>query len=209
MFNEGGKLTANIGARPRPYPETALSYIPDDVWNESCSAPQCGQNANILAGGGGASAVFAKPSWQSPTLWPSLNIPNDGSRDVPDISLTAAGHDPYLCFVYSDRAATALPILRLWHVCGCSFIRGSHGSGTRNRVQLASGKASQGQADYVLYSLAGNQTYSQCNGSNLRPFCWQSVRVQRRNRGQQRCSRGKRLWRSQPTIQPAEFCSTT
>ena len=41
------------------------SYIPENVWNQSCASAQCGANANILAGGGGASAIFSKPSWQS------------------------------------------------------------------------------------------------------------------------------------------------
>jgi len=45
-----------------------------------------------LGGGGGASKLFAKPSWQSRVP----GIPNDGARDVPDVSFTGAGHDPYL-----------------------------------------------------------------------------------------------------------------
>jgi len=40
-------------------------------------------------------AGYPKPSWQT-----GLGVPNDQSRDIPDISLDAAGiHDPYLiCF---------------------------------------------------------------------------------------------------------------
>jgi hypothetical protein len=38
------------------------------------------------------SAVYPKPAWQT-----GPGIPNDGVRDVPDVSLTAAaGHDPYV-----------------------------------------------------------------------------------------------------------------
>ena len=45
--------------------------------------------------GGGASVVFAKPSWQT-----GAGVPNDNARDVPDVSLSAsADHDGY--FVYT------------------------------------------------------------------------------------------------------------
>jgi hypothetical protein len=39
------------------------------------------------------STLYAKPSWQSGT-----GVPADGKRDVPDVSLTAAGHDGYLIY---------------------------------------------------------------------------------------------------------------
>jgi subtilase family serine protease len=62
---------------------SALGYIPETVWNESTSA------VGLAAGGGGSSAFFTKPYWQTGT-----SVPNDFSRDVPDISLNAAsGHD--------------------------------------------------------------------------------------------------------------------
>ena len=64
---------------------SALSYIPETVWNES--------SANGLgSGGGGASAYFSKPAWQVGT-----GVPTDLSRDVPDVSLASAnGHDGFL-----------------------------------------------------------------------------------------------------------------
>ena len=37
------------------------------------------------AGGGGASTVFAQPSWQT-----GLGVPNNGARNVPDIALAAS-----------------------------------------------------------------------------------------------------------------------
>jgi len=47
----------------------ALSYIPENVWNDSCAGTQCGtQTPNIFAGGGGASTNFSKPSWQQGSL---------------------------------------------------------------------------------------------------------------------------------------------
>jgi pseudomonalisin len=64
---------------------SALSYIPEVAWNES------GPGQGLWASGGGASAIYTKPSWQAGT-----GVPADGKRDVPDVSLTAAGHDGYL-----------------------------------------------------------------------------------------------------------------
>jgi len=63
---------------------SALSYIPEVAWNES---PESG----LWASGGGASSIYNKPSWQTGT-----GVPADGRRDVPDVSLTAAGHDGYM-----------------------------------------------------------------------------------------------------------------
>jgi subtilase family serine protease len=64
---------------------SALSYIPETSWNES------GPGQGLWASGGGASAIYTKPSWQGGT-----GVPADGKRDVPDVALTAAGHDGYL-----------------------------------------------------------------------------------------------------------------
>lgn len=64
---------------------SALMYIPEVTWNDTNSS-------QISAGGGGASTIFGKPSWQTGT-----GVPNDGKRDVPDIALSGSnGHDPYL-----------------------------------------------------------------------------------------------------------------
>jgi hypothetical protein len=161
MFNEGANDSKYWNSNPQSI-ETALSYIPENVWNESCTEAQCGIDANILAGGGGASTFFTKPPWQSPTLWPTLNIPNDGVRDIPDVSLTAAGHDPYLLCIFGS--------------CQNNFIYFVYGTSAAapsfaGIMALVDQKlnASQGQADYTLYSLASKETFSQCNGSNGLP----------------------------------------
>jgi subtilase family serine protease len=65
---------------------SALIYIPEIVWNNTVV------NGFLSAGGGGASTLFSKPSWQV-----GVNVPDDGMRDVPDISFSASSnHDPYL-----------------------------------------------------------------------------------------------------------------
>jgi pseudomonalisin len=66
---------------------SALGYIPEVVWNESAS----NGGAGLWSSGGGASAYYSKPLWQA-----GPGVPADGKRDVPDVSLAAAGHDGYL-----------------------------------------------------------------------------------------------------------------
>jgi uncharacterized protein (TIGR03437 family) len=66
---------------------SAVSYIPETTWNDSTSG-------DLSAGGGGASILFSKPSWQT-----GPGVPADGFRDVPDISFSASpSHDAYLFY---------------------------------------------------------------------------------------------------------------
>ncbi|HET6216573.1 MAG TPA: protease pro-enzyme activation domain-containing protein [Acidobacteriaceae bacterium] len=76
-----------------PYYGTARKYIPEKPWNDSTTVNTTLTNnaaytnsrgvGNIIAGGGGSSSVYAKPAFQT-----SLT-PNDGFRDLPDVSLLA------------------------------------------------------------------------------------------------------------------------
>src|SRR5215469_9795999 len=142
---------------------TALSYIPENVWNESCSSAQCGSNANIAAGGGGKSTVVSKPNWQAGVK----NIPADGFRDLPDVSLTAAGHDPYLlCFELSCSAQGVL-----YGVSGTSAstpaFAGIMALVDAQVTTQSGGKQTRvGQANYVMYKLAASENLSQCNASS-------------------------------------------
>ena len=84
---------------------SAKSYIPEIPWNNSCAssilakvygnttgAAYCNESEsgpvqNGVGGTGGASLVYAKPSWQLTSV---LGVPNDGVRDQPDVALFAA-----------------------------------------------------------------------------------------------------------------------
>ncbi len=92
---------------------TALGYIPESTWNDSTtvdttisanvtSTNTCAtgnSTTNILAGSGGASSVYSKPSWQSGT-----GVPADGKRDIPDVSLMAGnGCDPASWLICTGR----------------------------------------------------------------------------------------------------------
>lgn len=87
QFVEGdGKYWAETNSRNGG---SALSYIPEEPLKESDSF-------GLFAGGGGASRIYLKPLWQT-----GPGVPDDGVRDTPDISLTAAGHDAYLVYFSS------------------------------------------------------------------------------------------------------------
>lgn len=159
QFNENGQNSTYWTSSNGALGLSARSYIPEDVWNESCTSAQCGSKANVSAGGGGASVFFPKPSWQSGVS----GIPNDSARDLPDVSLTAAGHDPYLlCWEGSCRPDTEGNI-QLLGVSGTSASAPAF-AGIMALVNQKTG-ARQGQANYVLYRLAAGEALSQCNAS--------------------------------------------
>ena len=67
--------------------KSANGYIPEAAWNESGAAGGSG----LLATGGGQSILFSRPPWQN-----VVGLPADNARYVPDVSLAAALHTPYL-----------------------------------------------------------------------------------------------------------------
>ena len=86
-------------------------------------------------------------------------IPSDGARDLPDVSLSAAGHDPYL-LCYEGSCANGFVAT----VFGTSAAAPSF-AGIMALVNQKTGSR-QGQANYVLYRLAAAENFSQCNASN-------------------------------------------
>ncbi|HXJ40254.1 MAG TPA: protease pro-enzyme activation domain-containing protein [Bryobacteraceae bacterium] len=74
---------------------SALSYIPEAAWNESGSI-------GLLSSGGGTSRLYPRPAWQT-----GPGVPADSSRHVPDVSLSAAGHDAYLVTYNGGLAAVS------------------------------------------------------------------------------------------------------
>ena len=69
---------------------SALEYIPEMGWNDT--AAEVAGTGGLSATGGGASTMFAKPTWQTVT-----GVPAASHRYVPDVSVSAsADHDGYL-----------------------------------------------------------------------------------------------------------------
>jgi subtilase family serine protease len=112
---------------------SALSYIPEVAWNESGST-------GLWSTGGGVSTVYAKPSWQT-----GKGVPADGKRDVPDVALTAAGHDSYLVGVWGA----------LYGIAGTSAASPSFAGMMALAVQKSGARI--GNANPELYHLAALQ----------------------------------------------------
>lgn len=163
QFNENGISSTYWNPSSGGVTASAKSYIPEDVWNESCTTSTCAGGAmpNIAAGGGGASVFFQKPSWQSGVA----GIPSDNARDLPDVSLNASGdHDPYMICLHLSCEVNSQGQISLLFVGGTSASTPSF-AGIMALVNQKTG-TKQGQADYVLYRLASQETLSQCNGSS-------------------------------------------
>ena len=162
MFNENGHSSSYWSAtNTQQTLGSAISYIPEDVWNEACISGASGcTKAGIWAGGGGASTFITKPSWQAAVP----GIPSDGARDLPDVSLTAAGHDPYLLCLRGSCVPNAQGQISFAGASGTSASTPAFAGimalvGQKTLVRL-------GQPNYVLYRLAAAENLSQCNASS-------------------------------------------
>jgi len=116
---------------------SATGYIPERAWNESGSVAG---GSGLWATGGGTSIVYAKPAWQV-----APGVPSDGRRDVPDVSLTAGGHDGYLI-----QSAGALQSVGGTSCASPAF------AGIMALVVQATGQR-QGNANPALYKMATAQ----------------------------------------------------
>ena len=77
---------------------SALSYIPEQVWNDDSSSD------GLSSGGGGVSTLTSRPSWQTG----APGIPSGGYRLVPDISLDASPNNAGFLYCSSDSGATGV-----------------------------------------------------------------------------------------------------
>ena len=123
--------------------QSAISYIPEMVWNESSNDPFF---TSLWAGSGGVSTIYSKPDWQTAT-----GVPSDGKRDLPDISLAAAGHTGYaLCFESSCSDPTLIGVYSV----GGTSASSPAAAGVMALVLQQLGGQPQGLANYVFYKLA-------------------------------------------------------
>jgi hypothetical protein len=158
QFNENGNDTKYWNTQNAQDGSSVLSYIPEDAWNESCSGCSF---PNLFSSGGGVSRYYKpKPTWQ----FGVAGIPNDGARDQPDVALTAAaGHDPYLLCLEGSCVPDSNGFISIFLIGGTSASSPSF-AGIMALVDQQHGP--QGQANYVLYRLAANESSSGCNASN-------------------------------------------
>lgn len=149
QFNDTASPSTYWNSTNAPNGESAKSYIPENVWNESCTVAQCGStNAGLWSSGGGQSILFTKPPWQSGVV----GIPTANSRFLPDVSLNAADHDGYVLCIDGSCQGTS-PSFDL--LSGTSVSAQAFGGIMSLVVQQTLSR--QGQANYVLYKLAATQ----------------------------------------------------
>jgi subtilase family serine protease len=157
-----GGTELNEGSNPEQYwasansagYESALGYIPEEVWNES------GMNGGteLWSSGGGASRVYAQPAWQADVT--GSNVAN-GMRAVPDVALSAASHDGYLIRENSSD----------WIISGTSAATPAF-AGVMALVVETMGGVGQGSVNARLYALADlvpNAFHSTPEGNNSVP----------------------------------------
>jgi hypothetical protein len=160
QFNENGADSKYWSPTNSADQSSALGYIPENVWNESCSNPSQCFFVTLFASGGGASAFYPKPSWQA-----GPGVPNDGKRDIPDVSLAAAaGHDGFLlCQDGACITDSSGHLINAFVVGGTSASAPSF-AGIMALVSQKTGSR-QGQANFVLYPLAAAQNGANCDAS--------------------------------------------
>jgi hypothetical protein len=159
---------------------SAISYIPEMTWNDSCAntgqlddcASAGSDTSDAAAGAGGPSSCvtstavactggYAKPSWQS-----GPGVPKDNVRDIPDVSLFAG--DSYNRSFYVICESDAVPAGDASCDANASLlyfeaVKGTSASAqafagimalVNQMVKQKSGVEGQGNANYVLYPMA-------------------------------------------------------
>ncbi len=146
---------------------SAKTYIPEIAWNDDST------QFGLGASGGGASALFARPSWQTGVT----GIPSGTQRLVPDVSLYSSAEYPGYLFCTSDQSdwnTTTAPLQQA--SCNSTFRDGATGDLTvaggtsfatpifAGMIALINQKQSwtdgQGLANPTLYKLAAGANYS-------------------------------------------------
>jgi hypothetical protein len=166
-----------------PSQTSAKGYIPEVPWNDTCATAgitgctAASANLSIVAGSGGASAVYPKPSWQ-------VGFGDATARDIPDVSLFAGTGTVAKSFYIVCESDEDIP-----GDDGCNLtnfsptapfhdfqaVGGTSGSapsfaGIMALVNQKTGQR-QGVANYVLYSLAQAEkaTIANCNSNSATP----------------------------------------
>ncbi len=111
-------------------------YTTEKVWNDSSGAT-----------GGGVSQVFAKPAYQV-----GSGVPNDGMRDVPDLSLIASPNSPGVFFAdYENGSAKVVCCI------GGTSLAAPLWAGFVTVIGQISGNSRLGNFNRILYPLANTQ----------------------------------------------------
>ena len=112
-------------------------HVPEDVWDDASGAT-----------GGGASEFFAKPGYQT-----GAGVPDDGARDVPDISLIASPNSPGV--FWADETSGGPKVI----CClGGTSLSAPLWAGYSRVIAQLSGTTRLGNLNPMIYDLANTQT---------------------------------------------------
>jgi len=172
---------------------TAKGYIPENVWNDSCTNSVYGSagfstviltNCNDttvspsfidpVGAGGGVSTLYSKPAWQT-----GPGVPADGKRDVPDVSLFAGaglvGSFYVICQQDTNTGNAACdlnsPFQNFSAVGGTSVSTQAFAGIMALVLQKNSPNTGLGLINPTLYTLAAAQTPANCNSSSPAASC--------------------------------------
>jgi Pro-kumamolisin, activation domain/Bacterial Ig-like domain (group 3) len=163
--------------------ESALGYIHEMTWNDSCAAtatsttlntvcvnPTPSSLLNIVGGGGGPSSVYAKPAWQSGII-PNGIAAGDDHRYTPDVSLFASDGPQSMSFYLVCQADAVPPGQPPSCATSGSFSFNGAGGTSASSPAFAAimalinqNNGRQGNANPVLYKMAATAGQS-CNSS--------------------------------------------
>lgn len=165
--------------------ESALGYIHEVPWNDSCAATAtptnlttCASANNIVAGSGGPSILYAKPSFQS-GITPNGIAASDNHRYVPDVSLFASdgpSSKSFYVVCQADAISPGSPPSCAPDALGHFSFFGVGGTSASSpsfagivaligQSEAAAGRSRrQGNANLVLYKIAATAA-NNCNSS--------------------------------------------
>lgn len=170
-FDQSGNQTAFWNATSDPSTQaSAKGYIPEIPWNDSCASTGItgcdsvtgGTSLNIVAGSGGPSSIYSKPSWQQNVP----GVPADGFRDLPDVSFFASDgqNKSFYIVCESDQAIageTGCSLTKFvntapfhdFQAVGGTSVGAPSFAGIMALINQKTGQR-QGNANYALYAAA-------------------------------------------------------
>lgn len=157
---------------------SALGYIRETTWNDSCAANATSANLNtvcasangISAGSGGPSSVYAKPAWQGGII-PNGIAAGDNHRYIPDVSLFASdgrASDSFYLVCQADAVPAGNP--PSCATSGSFSFQGIGGTSASSpafagiMALINQNNGRQGNPNPVLYKIAATAGQS-CNSS--------------------------------------------
>ncbi len=167
-----------------PNGKSAKSYVPEMPWDDSCASSilftYFGYSSglafcnsvvgsgllDIVGGSGAPSFVYSKPYWQSGII----GMPNDGKRDLPDISLFASNgfwnHAILFCMSDPKEGGSpcnySVPVDAFFNSAGGTSFTAPQFASIQALINQKAGGA-QGNPDPIYYDLYRTQFNSHTN----------------------------------------------